>query len=99
MLDDAASHAPADPIEQLPKAVYRSIIADIHALIPPPFLTDPELIAERVHAAIEQIATMVPVNAEEANIALRVIIAEAHARGMRPPRPHVLQRHAAVAEV
>ena len=80
MPDDAATHVPADLIEQLPKAVYRSIIADIHALIPPPFLTDPELIAERVRAAIEEIATMVPVNADEANIALRVVIAEAHAK-------------------
>jgi hypothetical protein len=80
MPDDDAAHAPADPIEQLPKAVYRTIIADLHALIPPPTLTDPELIAERVHAAIAQIATMVPVNADEANIALRVVIAEANAK-------------------
>src|ERR1700722_9905324 len=70
---------PADPIEQLPKAVYRTIVADLYAFIPPPTLTDPELVAQRVHPAIGEIATMVPVNADEANIALRVVICRANA--------------------
>lgn len=75
-----ATDDPADPIEQLPKAVYRCIIADLHAFVPSPDLTDPELIAERVRAAIADIASMVPVNAEEASIALRVVLADAQAR-------------------
>ncbi len=71
---------PADPFQLLPKAVYRTIVADLYADIPPPHLTDPELIAERVHAAIAEIASMCPVNAEEARIAARVVTADAQAR-------------------
>ena len=66
MSETPATEPPADPFQQLPKAVYRTIIADLYADIPPPHLTDPELIAERVHAAIAEIASMCPVNAEEA---------------------------------
>lgn len=80
---------PADPIEQLPKAVYRCIIADLYAFVPSPDVTDPELIAERVRAAIADIASMVPVNADEASIALRVVLADAQARDcMRHARTH-----------
>ncbi|HME26619.1 MAG TPA: hypothetical protein VKI44_35730 [Acetobacteraceae bacterium] len=68
------------PFQLLPKAVWRTIVADLYAGIPPPTLTNPELIAERVHAAIATIASMCPVNAEEANIAARVVIADAQAK-------------------
>jgi hypothetical protein len=80
MSETPATEPPADPFQQLPKAVYRTIIADLYADIPPPHLTDPELIAERVHAAIAEIASMCPVNPEEARIAARVVIADAQAR-------------------
>jgi hypothetical protein len=80
MSDAPTTEPPADPFQQLPKAVYRTIVADLYADIPPPTLTDPELIAERVHAAIAEIASMCPVNAEEANIARRVVTADAQAR-------------------
>jgi len=84
-----ATDDPDDPIEQLPKAVYRCIIADLYAFVPSPDLTDPELIAERIRAAIADIASMVPVNAEEANIALRVVLADAQAKDcMRHARMH-----------
>jgi hypothetical protein len=75
-----ASEHPADPRKQLPIAVYRSIVADLYNCIPPPTLADPELIAERVHAAIAEIACMCPVNAEEGQIAARVAIADAQSR-------------------
>lgn len=79
----------ATAIEQLPKAVYRTIIADLYAYVPPPGLTDPELIAERIRTAIAEIASMVPVNAEEACIALRVVIADAQAKDcIRHARMH-----------
>jgi hypothetical protein len=80
MSDAANTEHPADPFQQLPKAVYRTIVADLYVAIPPPHLTDPELIAERVHAAMAEIACMCPVNAEEARIAARVVIADAQAR-------------------
>jgi hypothetical protein len=80
MSETPATEPPADPFQQLPKAVYRTIIADLYADIPPPHLTDPELIAERVHAAMAEIASMCPVNAEEATTAARVVIADAQAR-------------------
>jgi hypothetical protein len=80
MSDAPTTASPADPFQQLPKAVYRTIIADLYADIPPPHLTDPELIAERVHAAIAEIASMCPVNAEEVRIAARVVTADTQAR-------------------
>jgi hypothetical protein len=84
-----ATESPADPFQLLPKAVYRTIVADLYAAIPPPHLTDPELIAERVHAAMAEIASMCPVNAEEAGIAARVVTADAQAReGIRHARAH-----------
>jgi len=80
MTDAPTTEPPADPFQLLPRAVYRTIIADLYAGVPPPDLTDPELIAERVHAAIAEIAAMCPVNADEARIAARAVIADAQAR-------------------
>ena len=80
MSEATATEHPADPFQLLPKAIYRAIVADLYADIPPPALTDPELIAERVHAAIGEIASMCPVNAEEARVAARVATADAQAR-------------------
>src|SRR5215472_8366745 len=77
MSDAPTTEPAADPFQLLSKAVYRTIIADLYACVPPPDLTDPELIAERVHAAI---AAMCPVNADEARIAARTVIADAQAR-------------------
>ena len=79
MSDAPATEPQSDPSQLLPKAVYRTIIADLYADLPPPRLTDPELIAERVHAAIAEIASMCPVNPEEARIAARVVIADTQA--------------------
>src|SRR5215471_15449903 len=80
-MSDAPTTEPlADPFQLLPKAVYRTIIADLYAGVPPPDLTDPELIAERVRAAIAEIAAMCTVNADEARIAARAVIADAQAR-------------------
>jgi len=80
MSDAPTTEPAADPFQLLSKAVYRTIIADLYAGVPPPDLTDPELIAERVHAAIAEIAAMCPVNADEARIAARAVIADAQAR-------------------
>jgi hypothetical protein len=80
MSEAPATEPQADPFQLLPKAVYRTIVADLYTDIPSPHLTDPELIAERVHAAIAEIASMCPVNAEEARIAARVVTADTQAR-------------------
>lgn len=71
---------PTDPRQLLPNAVYATIVADLYAYLPPPTLNDPELIAERIHAAFAEIACMCCVNAEEAQIAARIVIADAQAR-------------------
>jgi hypothetical protein len=63
MSESTATEHPADPFRLLPKAIYRAIVADLYTDIPPPALTDPELITERVHAAIGEIASMFPVSA------------------------------------
>jgi hypothetical protein len=57
--------------------VFRTLVADIYDLVPSPTLTDPELIADRVHTAIAEIASMVPANADECAIALRAVTAGA----------------------
>jgi hypothetical protein len=89
MSDAPTAEHPADPFQQLPDSVYRTIVADLYACIPSPNLADPEPIAERVRAAIAEIAAMCPVNAEEANIAVRVVIADAQARDcIRLARAH-----------
>ncbi|MGC1413598.1 MAG: hypothetical protein WA864_32180 [Acetobacteraceae bacterium] len=75
-----ATEPQTDPSQLLPKAVYRTIVADLHADLPSPTLSDPALIAERVHAAIAEIASMCPVNAEEARVAARVVTADAQSR-------------------
>lgn len=80
MSEATATADPADPFQQLPAAVYRTIVARLYADVPPPTLTDPELIAECVHAAIAEIAAMCPVNAEEAGLAARAVTADALAR-------------------
>ena len=80
MSEPLATEDPTDPLQLLPKAVFRTLVADIYAAIPSPTLTDPELIADRVHSAIAEIASMVPANADECGIALRVITADAQAK-------------------
>ncbi|HEY7578157.1 MAG TPA: hypothetical protein VH855_11230 [Acetobacteraceae bacterium] len=80
MSEAPATEHPADPSQLLPQAAYRAVIADLYADLPSPHLTDPALIAERVHAAIAEIASMCPVNPEEARIAGRVVTADAQAR-------------------
>jgi hypothetical protein len=89
MSEASATEPPADPFQVLSKAVYRVLVADLYADIPSPSLTDPERIAERVQAAIGEIASMCPVNAEEARIAERVATADALAREcIRRARAH-----------
>jgi len=89
MSEALATEHPADPFQQLAKAVYRTIVADLYTDIIPPQLKDPELIADRVHTAIAEIASMVPANAEEARIAQRVVTADAQAReAIRQSRQH-----------
>jgi hypothetical protein len=80
MSEATATEPPADPFQLLSKAVYRAIVADLYADLPPRHLADPALIAERVHAAFAEIASMCPVNAEEARMAARVVTADAQAR-------------------
>ena len=80
MSDPQHTEDPADPLQLLPRAVFRTLVADIYAAVPSPTLTDPELIADRVHAAIAAIASMVPANADECEIALRVVTADAQAK-------------------
>lgn len=80
MSDAQATEDPPDPLQLLPIAVFRTLVADIYATVPSPTLTAPELIADRVHSAIAEIASMVPANAEECAIALRAVIADAQAK-------------------
>ena len=79
MSDAATTEDPPDLLHLLSAASYRVIVAQLYAEVVPPNLTDPELIAERVTAAIAEIASMLPANIEEAKTALRVVSADAQA--------------------
>ena len=68
-----------DPHHRLAADLFRFAIFKLHNDVPPPDTKDPELIAQFVNAGIAQIASMVPANAEEIVIAVRILNADAQA--------------------
>ena len=89
MSDALATEHQPDLHHLLSAAGYRIIVAKIHAEVVPPHITDPDLIADYVAAAIASIASMLPANMEEAETALRVVRADAQASdAIRHARAH-----------
>jgi hypothetical protein len=63
---------------QLPRSMYYQLIHTLRAALPP--VSDaPEDLARRDHAAIAQVASMLPANAGEANLAAQSVAASARA--------------------
>ena len=80
MLDSTtAAEPPPDPHHRLAADLFRFAVFKLHNEVPPPDTKDPELIAQFVNAGIAQIASMVPANAEEIGIAVRILSADAQA--------------------
>ncbi len=73
---DAASYPP-DPALVLPRSIYYQIVHTLGGLLPAPVTDTPEALAHRDNAAIAHVASLLPGNADEANLAARVAAADA----------------------
>ncbi len=69
----------SDPFFQLPRDIYYQIVHRLKEDLPPPLTEASEDLARRDNAFIAQIASMLPANAQEANIAAQHVAAQAHA--------------------
>ncbi|HME22118.1 MAG TPA: hypothetical protein VKI44_12405 [Acetobacteraceae bacterium] len=69
----------ANPADILPKAIYYQVAHTLRGLLPPPITDTPEDEARRDLAAIAHVASLLPANAEEADIASHYVAAKAQA--------------------
>ena len=70
---------PADLTLQLPRDVYHVVVYTLRGLLPPPETDTPEAEARRDRAAIARVASMLPANGEEADLASRCVAHAAYA--------------------
>ena len=70
---------PADLSLQLPRDVYHVVVYTLRGLLPPPETDTPEAEACRDRAAIARVASMLPANDEEADLAARCVAHAAYA--------------------
>jgi hypothetical protein len=71
---------PIDLSLQLPRDTYYQVAQTLHALLPPPITNNPEDEARRDNAAIALVASLLPANADEANLAMQYALACAQAQ-------------------
>jgi len=71
--------SPPDPAIDLSKQLYYQLVYTLNGLLPPPLDGSPEALRARNHAAIAKVASMLPVNANEADLAAQCIAARAQA--------------------
>ena len=64
---------------RLPRDMYYQMLHELLGALPPPVTDSPEDRIRRDNAAIAQVASMLPANAEEANIAAQFVGANAQA--------------------
>ena len=70
---------PVDLSLQLPRDVYHVVVYTLRGLLPPPEADTPEAEARRDRAAIARVASMLPANDEEADLASRCVAHAAYA--------------------
>jgi hypothetical protein len=80
--------APSHPAFGLSTPLYYQLVYTLTDLLPPPLDDTPEALRARNHAAIANVAALLPVNANEADLAAQCIAARAQAEEM-------LRQHAA----
>jgi hypothetical protein len=76
---DATAATQADPAALLPRATYYQITHTLRGLLPPPVTDTQEDEARRDLAAIAHVASLLPANADEANLAAQYVAASTHA--------------------
>ncbi len=80
---------PASPLGLLPRQAYYQLIHTLGATLPPPVNDTPEALLARTHAAIDEVAAMLPTNANEAGFAAQCVAARAQANdALRLIRKH-----------
>src|SRR6195952_459320 len=74
--------APPHPATNLSTHLYYQLVYTLTDLLPPPLDGTPEALLTRNHAAIAKVAALLPVNADEADLAAQCIAARAQAEEM-----------------
>ncbi len=74
--------APPRPPIDLPTHLYYQLVYTFTDLLPPPLDATPEALRTRNHAAIAKVAALLPVNANEADLAAQCIAARAQAEDL-----------------
>jgi hypothetical protein len=82
--------SPTHPAIDLSTPLYCQLVYTLTALLPPPLDDSPEALLARNHAAIAKVAALLPVNANEADLAAQCIAARAQAEEML----RLLRQHA-----
>src|ERR1700709_1220355 len=77
------------PATDLPTDVSGQVVASVPSLLPPPLDDTPEALLTRNHAAIAKVAALLPVNANEADLAAQSIAA----RGQAEELLRLLRQH------
>src|SRR5712671_4771514 len=70
---------PPRPAIDLPTPLYFQLVHTLTGLLPPPLDDTPAALLVRNHAAIARVAALLPVNADEADLAAQCIAARAQA--------------------
>jgi hypothetical protein len=74
--------SPPHPAFDLSTELYYQLVYTLTDLLPPPLDDTPEALHVRIHAAIAKVAALLPVNANEADLAAQCIAARAQAEEM-----------------
>jgi hypothetical protein len=74
--------SPPHPTSDLFPQMYYQLVYSLTGLLPPPLDDTPEALCARNHAAIAKVAALLPVNANEADLAAQCIAARAQADEM-----------------
>src|ERR1700710_1897129 len=82
--------SPPPPAIDLSRHLYHQLVYTLTDLLPPPLDDSPEALRARNHAAIAKVAALLPVNANEADLAAQCIAARAQAEEML----RLLRQHA-----
>src|SRR3978361_240143 len=82
--------SPPHPVIDLSTNLYYQLVYTLSDLLPPPLDDTPEALHARNHAAIAKVAALLPVNANEADLAAQCIAARAQAEDLL----RLLRQHA-----